>query len=124
MKYKKEFAEQLPAMFANGEDVSEVALLLGVTRRTFYHWIEKHKEFAEAYEQGKLASEAWWCKLGRAGATGKINIQPSVWIFNMKNKFGYRDQPTNDDDGQKAQPIKIEIVRENGRATNEDKENK
>lgn len=112
MKYKKEFAEKLPAMFANGEDVAEVAVLLGVTRKTFYNWVGQHKAFAAAYEQGKLASEAWWCKLGRAGATGKISIQPSIWIFNMKNKFGYRDQPMNEEDEQKAQPIKVQIIRE------------
>ena len=81
VKYKKEFAEKLPDMFANGEDVSEVAIKLGVTRQSFYNWVKQHKEFEEAYNKGKLASEAWWCKLGRAGATGLAVslIAPQEW---------------------------------------------
>jgi hypothetical protein len=92
IKYKPELAEKLPEMFANGEDVAEVATKLGISRQTFYQWVEKFPKFAEAYALGKQYSEAWWSKLGRAGAAGKVDIQATVWIFNMKNKFGWRDR--------------------------------
>jgi len=104
-KYKEEFADQLPTMFANGESVAEVCQVLGVTRRAFYDWVDKYPEFAAAYEEGKGASEAWWTKLGRAGATGKVGIQPTVWIFNMKNRFDWRDKTDHVHSGPGGGPI-------------------
>ena len=91
MIYKPELAEQLPAMFSEGESVAEVIVKLGISRACFYKWVNKYPEFAEAYEEGKTVAEAWWSKLGRKGASGKADINPSVWIFNMKAKFGYRE---------------------------------
>ncbi len=91
-KYDPEFVKTLPQMFANGESVAEVAAVLGVSRQAFYDWVDKYPDFAEAYEDGKSLSEAWWTKLGRVGAAGKVGIQPTVWIFNMKNRFDWRDK--------------------------------
>lgn len=113
-KYKKEFARDLPKMFANGESVAEVCINLGVSRRAFYDWVEKHPDFAKAYDDGKLYAEAWWSKLGRAGAAGKVDIQPTVWIFNMKNKFGWTDKTEQRVDHTSSDgslgPTRIELV--------------
>jgi transposase len=95
-KYKPEYADRLPKMFSNGESVAEVCLELGISRRAFYDWVDKHPDFAAAYEDGKTYSESWWNKLGRAGATGKVPIQPTVWIFNMKNRFDWKDKTETD----------------------------
>jgi len=91
-KYKKVYAERLPAMFENGESVAEVADALGICRATFYDWLEVYPDFAKAYDRGKQKSEAWWTKVGRDGAIGAIEIQPTTWIFNMKNRFNWRDK--------------------------------
>ena len=107
-RYKKEFAEQLPDMFMEGESVAEVCTELGVSRRAFYDWVKKYPEFKEAYEQGKLYSEAWWTKLGRAGAAGQVPLNATPWIFNMKNRFGWRDQPADETDDD-ATPVNIVI---------------
>ena len=106
-KYKKKFAKQLPDMFKNGESVAEVCMELGIPRQTFYYWVNNYDDFKEAYETGKMYSEAWWTKLGRAGALGKTKIQPTVWIFNMKNKFGWRDQAVAEGEGE--QGVKMDI---------------
>lgn len=98
LKYKPEFAEQLPQMFKNGEAVEEVIVKLGIRRSTFYEWAKKYPEFADAYEHGKELSQAWWLKVGRAGAIGQgeIQLQPTVWIFNMKNRLGWKDKSETD----------------------------
>ena len=106
-KYKKQFAKDLPNMFKNGESVAEVCMQLGVSRDTFYYWVNNYEEFAEAYDMAKMYSEAWWSKLGRAGALGQSKIQPTVWIFNMKNKFGWRDQTPADDGSEHGQSLDI-----------------
>lgn len=105
-KYLKKYAEQLPSMFANGESVEEVCQELGISRRAFYDWVEKHSEFADAYEMGKQASHAWWLKLGRAGATGKVDVQPTLWIFNMKNRLGWKDKVEVEQESA-AEPLNI-----------------
>lgn len=105
-KYKSSFADKLPDMFANGESVEEVCRELKISRRAFYDWVEKHPDFAEAYELGKEASQAWWLKLGRAGAAGKVPVQPSIWIFNMKNRLGWKDRVETSSDEQ-PQPLSI-----------------
>jgi len=99
-RYRRQIAERLPAMFENGESVAEVAQELGVSRMTFYRWVDKHKEFREAYEEGLFRSEAWWLRLGRAGAAGQIRgANATMWIFNMKNRFKWRDLPAEEGGG-------------------------
>lgn len=106
LRYKKSICEKLPDMFANGESVEEVCQELKITRRCFYDWVEKYPEFADAYELGKQASQAWWLKLGRAGATGKVQVQPSIWIFNMKNRLGWKDRVEVESENE-AEPLNI-----------------
>lgn len=51
--YTPEDAKNLPEMFADGSSIVQVcALKLKVARQTFYEWIEKHPEFAEAAKIG------------------------------------------------------------------------
>nr|DAF41188.1 MAG TPA: Terminase small subunit [Caudoviricetes sp.] len=91
-KYTRKIAEQLPSMFENGESVVEVCVNLGIVKDTFYRWCKEHKEFEKAYKQGLEISEAWWQKLGRAGALGTQKINAATWIFNMKNRFKWSDR--------------------------------
>lgn len=81
-------------MFANGESVAEVAVKLGIGRTTFYNWVDKYPKFKEAYAQGQFICEAWWMQAGRLGMMGRIaNVNATLWIFNMKNRFKWRDRP-------------------------------
>lgn len=91
-KYDPKICETLPQMFANGETIVEVAKALGISRRAFYDWKLQHPEFAEALDEGLAYSEAWWSKLGRAGAIGAKPVNPALWIFNMKNRFKWADR--------------------------------
>jgi predicted RNase H-like HicB family nuclease len=93
-KYTKKLCKELPEMFANGESVAEVCQQIGIARRTFYNWLEDETkpEFKEAYEDGQALSEAFWMRLGRLGAAGKVDINAATWIFNMKNRFGWKDK--------------------------------
>jgi hypothetical protein len=84
-------------MFEDGSSVQEVCQdKLQISRKTFYNWLERHEEFAEAYEEGRWRSEAFWARMGRSGAMGAMNVNPALWIFNMKNRFGWRDKLPED----------------------------
>jgi hypothetical protein len=88
----KDVCERLPLMFKNGESVAEICADFGIARSTFYLNIEKHEDLKEAYAMGKVYCEAWWQRLGRAGAAGKVDIQPTVFIANMNNRFGWTNK--------------------------------
>lgn len=92
-KYNPDIITDIPEMFRNGESIEEVCRdKLHISKQTCYDWIKKYPEFSDAIKEGVGISEAWWHTLGRAGAAGKAPINATVWIFNMKNRFGWRDQ--------------------------------
>jgi hypothetical protein len=107
-KYQDHYPDILAKMFSNGESVAEVCVALGISRRAFYDWVKKYPDFEEAYEMGRLHSEAWWTKLGRAGASGQVNINSTAWIFNMKNRFSWSDKIAEEKD-ETATPLTINI---------------
>ena len=91
-------APSLADMYKNGESLAEVCAELGICKNSYYKACKISEEFMNSDTRGKQLSEAWWSKLGRAGAAGKVSIQPTVWQFNMKNRFDWRDKvdSTND----------------------------
>lgn len=56
------------------------------------------KDYPEEFDQellskAKAQSCAVWEKLGLAGTAGKIkNFNAGAWIFNMKNRLGWKDK--------------------------------
>ena len=111
-EYDETLHERLPEMFANGESVAEVCREIGISKTTFHYWMKQHDELAKAYEEGKFVSESWWMKLGRAGAAGAADINPSVWIFNMKNRFNWGDRTKNEHTGKDGEPLFKGIILE------------
>jgi hypothetical protein len=91
-KYKPEICKQLPELFEDGASIAEVCVELGITKSTFYEWGKKYREFSDAIKRGLVLSEAWWSRFGQQGAMGKVSINPAMWIFNMKNRFGWADK--------------------------------
>ena len=86
-KYRKEIAETLPEQFKDGQSVIEVCGQIGISKQTFYRWVDEHPDFSDAYKKGLELSQQWWEKLGRAGTVGKIPVNTVMWIYNMKNRF-------------------------------------
>lgn len=70
-----------------GASKAEVAADLGCSYQTFLNWQQANPEFLEAVKDGEKLSQAWWEKLGRQGASGVVPVNPTVYIFNMKNRF-------------------------------------
>lgn len=92
-KYRVDMCHELPRLFAKGESVAEVCAMMDIGRTTFYDWVERYPKFRRAYDVGAFLSEAWWCALGRAAAAGTVEINGTAWVFNMKNRFRWRDKP-------------------------------
>lgn len=108
VEWAEEKAKTLADMFANGESLAEVCVELDVCKESLYKAANICPEFSDAYKKGLEKSEAWWTKLGRAGAAGKVQIQPTTWIFNMKNRFNWVDK--KEITGAEGGPVSITTI--------------
>lgn len=103
-----DWKEQVAALYVEGASDAEIKHALRVSNDLFARWLKDEPEFAEAVKEGRLASEAWWARLGREGASGKADINPTTWIFNMKNRFAWRDK--QEVSGPDGGPIEGKVV--------------
>lgn len=85
--YKPEFCERVIDLMSEGASKAEVASELCRSYQTFLNWQAAHPEFLEAVKEGERLSQGWWERLGREGASGVKPVNPTVYIFNMKNRF-------------------------------------
>jgi hypothetical protein len=97
-KWKKQYCEELKEHMASGLSFSSFGGKIGVSRVTLDNWKKKYPEFKKAYEDGQLRCLYFWEIMGRSGAAGKIqNFNVTSWIFNMKNRFGWRDKKPDEE---------------------------
>lgn len=87
-----------------GSDV-EARVLLGISATAWYTLLEDSQEFKETIKDAKAVCETWWERTGRELAV-KGGGNATIWIFNMKNRFGWRDTP-KEDDSEAGTPLNI-----------------
>lgn len=93
-KYRPEYCDQLIGHMKHGLSFESFGAVIGVNRDTLYEWARVHQDFSDAKKRGTDETLLFWEKMGMAGMTGKIKgFNSTVWIFSMKNRFGWRDLP-------------------------------
>ena len=90
-KYKVDYCAMLVVHMAEGLSFESFAGAIGVDRDTIYEWVSAHEEFSDAKKDGAARSQLFW---ERIGVEGMVNdsINATLWIFNMKNRFKWRDK--------------------------------
>jgi len=77
--------------------------VVAVSKQTLYDWEKAHPEFLDAKNVGESKCRLYWEKVGRDGLynetiktddgmTVNRSINATIWIFNLKNRFGWRDK--------------------------------
>lgn len=84
--------EKLMALSEEGAGIAEILKEIGISRNRHDAYMKDTPEYSAAFEDARLISEAWWMKQGRDNLNNK-NYNNTMWIFNMKNRFYWRDQP-------------------------------
>ena len=104
--------ERVILLGRKGAGVTEIAADLCISRQTVYDWCDEkskqyHRPFAQAMEIAGELAEAWWMRIGRLTVAGGVrrSAPPSWWIFNMKNRFGWKDRV--DIGSSKESPLRI-----------------
>lgn len=104
-KYLPIYCEQLVEHMRGGLSFESFAGVIGTCRATLYQWEEAHREFSDAKKHGLELNLLWWERVGRAAMLGQgavkgpdgkpmpiKNFNATLWIFNMKNRHGWRDK--------------------------------
>ena len=99
-KYRRKYCKIVIEKMKKGDSVTSCCAELGITRETFYKWVKTYQEFSDTYELGMVLAESWWEGIGKMGALGlevgsnerKGRVQPGIFAFFMKNRFGWADR--------------------------------
>lgn len=83
--YKPEYCEAVIKHMENGASLTSFAAEINCARSTINVWMECQPEFSEAVKIAKSKCAAWWEKLGRSGASGEAQVNPTLVIFGLKN---------------------------------------
>ncbi len=89
--YKPEYCEALLKHMAEGYSIEAFAGSIRVSRETIYAWCDQHPDFADTKRIGFALCQLWWETRGKIGLIDK-SFNSAIWIFNMKNRFSWRDR--------------------------------
>lgn len=99
-EYKPEFLDIIIAVGEEGGSAVERCVAIGVSRATYYNWINPSSEyynedFHKAHEEAELRCEAWWEKAGRLGMVEVKDgpkLNGNIYRLHMQNRFGWSEK--------------------------------
>jgi transposase len=108
--YKPEYCQQLIDFMSQGYSFRSFACdIPGVHSGTLHEWATKIPEFGEAKAKAQDKYFKYWEELGKRGVGGEVkNFNAVAWIFNMKNRFQWRNEVVVKDE-RKVESVTIEL---------------
>lgn len=108
--YDPKYCDMLIDHMSEGLSFESFGGVVGCCKETLYSWMRENPAFLDARKQGNEASRLLWEKIGIDGTVGKIkNFNAASYIFNKKNRFGWRDQRPEDEDQRKPFVLAYEV---------------
>lgn len=109
-RYHKAVCKIVTDFLKKGYSRQVISAHLGIHYNTLARWEKEHPELQEAIAEGMVYSQLWWETLGIKAAQGRVkNFNASAWIFNMKNRFGWKDK--TELSGDEDKPISVRVVK-------------
>lgn len=98
-KYEPKFCQMLIDHMAGGLSFESFAAVIKVNQDSLHEWVKVYTEFSEAKKVAWAQNQLFYEKMGVAGMAGKIpGFNSTTWIFNMKNRFKWRDKQPEEAD--------------------------
>ena len=93
-----DWEEKMYEMAAKGASDIELRVMLHISDDLWYRFIDEEPDFSRAVKRARQLCQVWWERHGRKMAAGERDGNPTVWIFNMKNRFkdDWRDKVEQD----------------------------
>lgn len=86
----------------DGASAVELRCILGIGESAWETLIEDDDDFRRTVKQCKDLCQVWWERQGRKMSCGESDGNATTWIFNMKNRFGWKDKSEVDHSGSVA----------------------
>lgn len=97
-KYEPWMCEKIIEIAEQGGHVAQMCKAIGLrSRDTFYRWVRENEEFKNAYEESKVASQAFYENILLMGGLGKIpgyNFSSIAMVMNNKFSDDYKRSAT------------------------------
>jgi hypothetical protein len=113
-KYKKEYCQDLIDFMSQGYSFEAFAGKILVAKDTLNEWCDVHPEFSAAKRLARESCRMFWEKIAldhivskSIVGVGAQSLNSSVWMFNMKNRFGWTDRITVDAAQSNQKPIAL-----------------
>jgi len=87
--YKDSYPQELIDIMSKGAKGAPVFAHFGISRKTFYNWLNKHPAFNDAYEKGWEAAEKWWHDFGVQKMLEGDEAGYKYWQSFVAKNFGY-----------------------------------
>ena len=112
-KFKKEYCQLLIDHMEQGFSFESFAGKVFVAKQTLYDWLDASSDFLDAKAKGTQLSRIFWEGEGlkglwNEGGQNSRNLNNVVWVFNMKNRFGWRDNPPERPSQESKEKLSIE----------------
>lgn len=78
----------------------EIRAEFGISVDLWYRWLAEDEEFSKTAKAARDACHAKWEEFGRKMAFGQVEGNPTTWIFNMKNRFSWKDKVETEHSGR------------------------
>jgi len=94
-KYDPKYCDMLVKHMAKGFSFESFAGVVKTCIQTLYTWSKEHREFLDAKAEGHAQGMRFWEDAGIEGMWNEKEgrtLNASVWIFNMKNRYQWRDK--------------------------------
>lgn len=108
--YDPEMCEWVVRYMAEGYSKEASAALMNISTAMFYRYVNDYPEFREAVKIGEGHSRVFWEKHGISGLYSEV-FSASTWIFNMKNRFGWKDkhEMSTDPENPMQHEVKLKV---------------
>lgn len=113
-KLPKNWQEIMLECGKSGGSAVKMRVKLGIGISAWETLIADSKEFRETLSSATELCQVWWEDVGQEMATTNTGGNATTWIFNMKNRFRWRDQVQVDnvssDGSMSTKPVVVNVV--------------
>lgn len=108
-KYDPSFGNRAIEYMGQGFSKEAFAGHLGIAKQTLYNWMAEYPEFLDAIKHAETACLDFWERQGMHGMFAE-KFGQSIWIFNMKARFGWKEAQSIELSGPDGKPIETKDV--------------
>jgi len=106
-EYDPKFCEEIIGHLKKGYSKVAAAGLCGFCKTSMWRWEKKHPEFRTAIKRGETLSQIYWENIAMDYMIEEFRgpkLNPAVWIFNMRNRFNWSDNPIPSEENEDDYP--------------------